>query len=98
MEPTKSLDEICIDLIAKIRDSDSWQAKAWLLERSNPMEFALDSSIRQAILNWAQESGLDVADLNDLIRVLKECVEHDIDLGAFVSDEIKRRESQAQVL
>ena len=88
----------CMALLAKIQESDSWQAQAWILERSQPMEFALDGSIRRTILEWAQESGLDVATLSDLIRVLQQCRDAEIDLWDLVEAEIKRRESQALVL
>ena len=90
--------EAICDMIGEIRDADSWQAKAWILERSDPMEFALDGSIRRTILEWAQESGLDVATLSDLIRVLQQCRDAEIDLWDLVEAEIKRRESQALVL
>ena len=88
----------CMALLAKIQESDSWQAQAWILERSHPMEFALDGSIRRTILEWAQESGMDVATLSDLIRVLQQCRDAEIDLWDLVEAEIKRRESQALVL
>ena len=90
--------EAICDLIGEIRKADSWQAQAWILERSAPMDFALDSAIRRAILEWAQESGLDVADLNDLIRVLKTCRDMEIDLAEMVEEEVKRRDSSVSLL
>lgn len=85
--------EGCRMLLSKIAAAQSWQAQAWMLERQMPEEYALDSSIRQAVLGWAQESGMDVADLNDLIRLVKLCAEKEIDLGAFVTEELAKREA-----
>jgi len=90
--------EAICDLIGEIRKVDSWQAQAWLLERSAPMDFALDSSIRRTILEWAQESGLEVATLNDLIRVLKTCRDMEIDLAEMVEEEVKRRDSSIRLM
>jgi len=81
--------------LARVMISPHWQAAAWMLERTRPEEYALDSSIRQAVLNWAQESGLDVADLNDLIRLVKLCAEKEIDLGAYVTEELAKRDREA---
>lgn len=90
--------QACADMIGQIREAESWQAKAWILERSDPMEFAVDGSIRRTIVSWAQESGLDVADLSDLIRVLKKCRDAEIDLWDLVEAEIKLRGTCPQLL
>ena len=80
-------------ILAEIRQETSWQAKMTLLERTEPMEFAVDGSIRRTIIEWAQEAGLEVATLNDVVRIVKRCQELEIDLGDLVEDEIKRREA-----
>ena len=81
-------------LLATIRGAQTWQAAAWLLERQDPMEYAVDGSIRRTIIEWAQEAGLDVSTLNDVVRIVKRCQELEIDLGDLVEDEIKRREAE----
>lgn len=81
-------------ILAEIRQETSWQAKMTLLERTEPMEFAVDGSIRRTIIEWAQEAGLDVSTLNDVVRIVKRCQELEIDLGDLVEDEIKRREAE----
>jgi len=88
-------DEGVENQLARVMIAPHWQAAAWMLERTRPEEYALDSSIRQAVLNWAQESGMDVADLNDLIRLVKVCAEKEIDLGAFVTEELAKRDREA---
>lgn len=88
-------DEGSIKNLDKIKQADSWQAAAWLLERCRPMDFAVDGSIRRTILELAQEAGLDVADINDLIRLVKSCAEKEIDLGAFVTEEMAKRDREA---
>ncbi len=88
-------DEGSIKSLDKIKQADSWQAAAWLLERCRPMDFAVDGSIRRTILELAQEAGLDVADINDLIRLVKSCAEKEIDLGAYVTEELSKRDREA---
>ena len=83
--------QACADMVGQIREAESWQAKAWILERSDPMEYAVDGSIRSTIVSWAQESGIPVADLYDLIRWLVSCREHEIDLGDLVEREIQQK-------
>lgn len=78
----------------RIQQSSDWRSSAWVLERTRPEEFASDSSIRQCILGWAQDTGMDVADLNDLVRMLKVCHDLDIDLGALVDDAIAKKNAE----
>ena len=90
--------EACVDMIGKIRDSDSWQAKAWILERSCPEDFALDSAIRKALNTMAQDAGFPIPDLMDAVRIIREAQDLGVDVRALLDNEIQRRESQALVL
>ena len=90
--------EAICDMIGEIRDADSWQAKAWILERSCPEDFALDSAIRKALNAMAQDAGFPIPDLMDAARTIREAQESGIDVKALLDNEIKRRESQALVL
>lgn len=82
-------------LLSTIRAAQTWQAAAWLLERQEPMDYAVDGAIRRTILEWAQEAGLEVADLADLIRIVKEAKEMEISLWD-VLEEAKSRARAVQ--
>ena len=70
-----------IALLDKIKGADSWQAAAWMAERQNPMEFAVDSAIRGQLNELAQEAGFTSADLLDAVRMIQDAKESGVDLA-----------------
>ena len=90
--------EAICNMIGEIREADSWQAKAWILERSCPEDFALDSAIRKSLNSMAQDAGFPIPDLMDAVRIIREAQDLGVDVRALLDNEIKRRESQALVL
>lgn len=68
-------------LLEKIRVADSWQSASWMLERQDPMEFAVDSAIRGQLNELAQEAGFTSADLLDAVRMIQDAKESGVDLA-----------------
>jgi hypothetical protein len=68
-------------LLDKIRGADSWQAAAWMAERQNPEEFAIDSAIRGVLTQAANEAGFATADFMDAVRMIQDARESGVDLA-----------------
>ena len=67
--------------LARVMIAGQWQAAAWLLERTRPMEFAVDSAIRGQLNELAQEAGFTSADLLDAVRMIQDAKDSGVDLA-----------------
>jgi 6-phosphogluconolactonase/glucosamine-6-phosphate isomerase/deaminase len=72
-------------LLSKIKVADTWQAAAWLLERQDALEFAVDSAIRGQLNELAQEAGFTNADLLDAVRIINDAKDSGIDIAVLIA-------------
>jgi len=75
--------------LAKVKRAESWQAAAWLLERTKPEMFAVDSAIRNQLNMMAGEAGFPVPDLMDAVRIIREAQDSGIDVHAVLKQAIE---------